>query len=77
MSSLEFVDVTVRYGRREVVRAFRAAVASGAGVPGIAAGSIWSDRGFQSVGRGVLIVTACLLVSVTAWTQLVTVADPW
>ena len=29
MSSLEFVDVTVRYGRREVVRAFRASVASG------------------------------------------------
>ena len=29
MSSLEFVDVTVRYGRHEVVRAFRASVASG------------------------------------------------
>jgi iron complex transport system ATP-binding protein len=29
MSSLEFVDVTVRYGRRDVVRAFRATVASG------------------------------------------------
>jgi iron complex transport system ATP-binding protein len=29
MSSLEFAGVTVRYGRREVVRAFRASVASG------------------------------------------------
>jgi cobalamin transport system ATP-binding protein len=29
MSSLEFTDVTVRYGKREVVRSFRAAVASG------------------------------------------------
>jgi iron complex transport system ATP-binding protein len=29
MSSLEFADVTVRYGKREVVRSFRAAVASG------------------------------------------------
>ena len=29
MSSLEFSDVTVRYGKRDVVRAFRATVASG------------------------------------------------
>ena len=29
MSSLEFSEVTVRYGRREVVRRFRATVASG------------------------------------------------
>ena len=29
MSSLEFASVTVRYGKREVVRSFRASVASG------------------------------------------------
>ena len=29
MSSLEFADVTVRYGKREVVRSFRASVGSG------------------------------------------------